>query len=688
MDNFQQLLGNPNPLQALLQPQSPYAMPGMAPMEPTAMPDLSELAGPGASSPLAAIASAISAGGAGGTAPMDEAPNYDGPNAGSAAAGLGPDLQQSLGLGAGPSAMTGSGDADAGQYTLGVTPVSTGYTPPPRPPDPLDERTLHPSGTRNIMQGVMPGIAALIAGLTGGKESAAAVLQGANAGNQAYNADLKERGLRKYQQAQQSYARDHQLWQDEQQRLEHNTSIIASLAEKAKSFANPADGLAWLKSQEAIYAKQGVNVMDAWKGVEVGADTRRKDYLAGKLKTVIDTMRQQAKDSGRVFDESKLDDNMAIRIDGETKPLSVWRELADALPPSAGRGATTSAIEQKVESDVQDQIAIIRARTGREPLTAEVSQIRKDEWNKVATEQDQSEEMKKLALEHARKANRYLDATTAEALAKAHAGGGITSQQDIFARSRMAELSRNKVFVQAQAQGNLYDQFLQTMNDPHPNGITDQTLIAEFIRAKHPGSARVGDQESMRIELARAGVSNPQAIAAQLFSGTALLPKQRQEMADVLKRSYEASRAGAEMLMDGYQSQLEARQIPPQPYLLPGVGSTHDPIRPKWQRDLDAKDAAEEAAQKQTQMFRPGSVQAFEGGAAAPAGTPAQIRASGGRPLIPGAQAAQGKAPAQAGSSVVTDPEGKGMVITDPNDGKRYQILGKNAAGQYVKKEL
>ena len=682
MDNFQQLLGNPNPLQALLQQPSPFSMtpPSMPSMEPSPMPDLSALAGPGASSPLAAIASALSAGGAGGSQPMDEDPSaYEGASAGSAVAGLGPDLQQSMGLGAGPSAMSG-GDEGAGQYTLGATPVSTGYTPPPRPPDPLDERTLHPSGTRNIMQGVMPGIAALIAGLTGGKSSAAAVLQGANAGNQAYNADLKERGLRKYQEAQQSYARDHQLWQDEQQRLEHNTSIIAALAEKAKSFANPADGLAWLKSQSALYAKQGVNVMDAWKGVEVGADTRRKDYLGGKLAKVIDKFRQDAKDAGRLFDESKLDENMAIRIDGETKPLSVWRELTDSLPVTAGRSATTSAIEQKVESEVQDHIAMRRAQTGQDPLPGEIAQIRKDEWTKVATDDAQSEEMKTLALAHARKANALLDA---QAQHLRDSGGGITPQLDMFARSRAAELARNKVYQAAQVQGNLYDQFLRTMDDPNPNAVTDQTLIAEFIRAKHPGSARVGDQESARIELARAGVSNARAIAYRVWGGQSLLPEQRTQMADVLKRSYEASKAGAEQLVDGYQSQLEARGIPPQIYMLPEVGSTNDPIRPKWARDADAKAAQDEAAQKQSTMFRGG------GGGPALTGTPAQIRASGGRNLIPGATEAQA-APAQkaaASAQGVVSTEGAGLVYTDPETNKRYKILGRNAAGQIVRQE-
>jgi hypothetical protein len=610
---------------------------------------------------------------------MDESP-YAGPNAGSATAGLGPDLQQGLGLGAGP-AVTTAGAADPGQYTLGDTPVSTGYTPPPTPPGPLDERTLYPSTKRNILQGVVPGIAALVAGLTGGKAAAAGVLQGANAGNQAYNADLKERGLFKYQQAKDAYARDHQLWQDEQQRLEHNTSIIAALAEKAKSFANPADGLAWLKSQAPLYAKQGINVMDAWRGVEVGADTRRKDYLGGRLTKVIDKMRQDAKDAGRLFDESKLDETMAIRIDGETKPLSVWRELTDALPVSAGRGATTSAIEQKVESEVQDHIAMIKARTGQEPLPAVIAQLRKDEWNKVATDETQSEEMKTLALEHARKANALLDAQAAHLR---DSGGGISPQLDMFARSRAAELARNKVYQAAQVQGNLYDQFLRTMDDPNPNAVTDQTLIAEFIRAKHPGSARVGDQESARIELARAGVSNARAIAYRVWGGQSLLPEQRAQMADVLKRSYEASKAGAEQLVDGYQSQLEARGIPPQIYMLPGVGSTNDPIRPKWAREADAKDAAEAAAAEQATKFRGGG-----GVAGGVSQSPAQIRASGGRKLIPGATEAQA-APAQkaaASAQGVVSTEGAGLIYTDPETNKRYKILGRNAAGQIVRQE-
>jgi hypothetical protein len=305
-------------------------------------------------------------------------------------------------------------------------------------------------------------------------------------------------------------------------------------------------------------------------------------------------MRQDAKDSGRLFDESKLDEHMAIRIDGETKPLSVWRELTDALPVSAGRGATTSAIEQKVESEVQDHIAMRKAQTGQDPLPGEIAQIRKDEWTKVASDEKLSDEAKRLAVEHLKKQIAYLDSQAAHLRDSA---GTLTTAQQMFGRSRSTEIARNKVLQNAQTMGSIFDQFETTMDDPHPNGVTDQTLIAEFIRSKHPGSARIGDEESMRIQLAHEGFRNPEAIARAWWTGTALLPEQRQQMHDVLKRAYEAQIGGAEMLLDGYQQELEAQHVPPQIFMLPEMGSKSHPIRPRWAREEDAKAEAAVAAQ-------------------------------------------------------------------------------------------
>jgi len=659
--------GAANPLQALLQQhalQSPFGAgmgsgggpyddlvvrpgddPGIEPIPNAALGDdtgLQELAGPGASGSLGALAAAL---GKGAPAPAAGDPFNVDPFSGSPGFG-----------------------GDGG-----------GYTPPPTPPPLLDEQSLYPSPKRAILQGVVPGIAALIAGLAGGgKVGAAALLQGANAGNEGYNAEVKERGLFKYKQAQDAYARDHQLWQDQQQRLEHNTSVIAALAEKAKSFANPADGLAWLKSQAKIYAKQGIDVMQAWEGAQVGADTRRQDYLAGKLSKVIDVMRQRAKDAGRLFDESKLDDSMAIRIDGETRSLKSWRELTNALPPSASAKATTSAIEQKVNSEVQDHIAMIKARTGQDPTPETVLQLTKDEWNKVATDESQSEEMKKLALEHARKANALLDAQAANlrASAKAHGTAVLTPQQELAGRAIATKLNQNKVYVQAQQAGNLYDQFLATMNDPHPNGVTDQTLIAEFIRAKHPGSSRVGDEESLRIELARAGVSNPRAIAARIWGGQALLPEQREQMADVLKRSYEAQVAGAQMIVDGYGQMLKARGIPEGMFIMPEAGSKAHPIRGYWMREAEQQIEAEQAAQD--------------------AGFAAAEKASGIQPLAPDSQPGgnlrRGRgAPAPTPAPGATPPSTTARApigsIVEQN-GKKYRISGYDAQGRPIGDEI
>jgi hypothetical protein len=185
--------------------------------------------------------------------------------------------------------------------------------------------------------------------------------------------------------------------------------------------------------------------------------------------------------------------------------------------------------------------------------------------------------------------------------------------------------------------------------------------------------------------LARAGVSNPRAMANRVWNGQALLPEQREQMADVLRRSYESGKAGAEMLVDGYGQMLKARGIPEGMFIMPEGGSKTNPIRGYWVRDAEKQIADEQAAQEQATKFR-------GGGGVAPGvtQTPAQIRGSGGRRLIPGAAEAQAATPTQKAAGAaqgVVDTEGAGLVYTDPGDGKRYKILGKNAAGQIVRQE-
>ena len=520
MDYFQQLLGNPNPLQALLQAPQMLQPPGQDAEAFTRLPSLPMLQqGAGAAGPLGALATALGGlQGGGGAQPMDEVPRgYQGDDAPAhdedapsprdevagvdraanatpdILAGMGPDLQAGMGLGDQPGADD--------QYTIGgPSTAPPGLVPAaqaasyaklhPRPVAPeLDERSLYPGTKRNILQGVIPGIAALVAGLTGGKEAAAAVMLGAHAGNQQYNQELKERGLLHYRQQQQRYARDTQSWQDDRQEAEQHAQIIAQLAEKARGM-KPEDAKAWLQSQVKIYAPLGINPLEAMEASQVGADDKRKADIREKVNARIQwhITQARAKDPNATIDLQSIIDSESMRIDGVTKPMRQWMDIGEMPNMDLPAGASISATRRAVNAEVADLEDSYKQSTGADHIEPAMhTKFVKDAW----AAQEQTKENKR-ALEAATLA--HLQASTAAAKAQAwrsmHPMAGMqqgpTRQQDAFAKARISELARNPMYTSFVKQSGMYQSFLTTYNNlknskEPPTALDDQTLMAEFI---------------------------------------------------------------------------------------------------------------------------------------------------------------------------------------------------------------
>ena len=130
----------------------------------------------------------------------------------------------------------------------------------------LDERSLYPSRKRSVLQAAIPGIAALIAGLTGGKMAAAGVMHGAATGNEQFNQQQRQMGLLRYERSKQQYARDVALYNQSWSHAKDRASILSELAKKAAEFEDPDVARQWLASQRKIYAPFGVDAMDAMPG--------------------------------------------------------------------------------------------------------------------------------------------------------------------------------------------------------------------------------------------------------------------------------------------------------------------------------------------------------------------------------------------------------------------------------------
>jgi hypothetical protein len=667
MSGLSQLLGNPNPLQALLsQPQYANVAAPAAPafdLQP-----LQGLEGPGAGGPLGMLAAALSGGGPSGPSPMDEVPSASyadhiaeaGPDSGTAtteeiASGLGPDLQQSLGLGLGPSATAVDGDVGASStpsgYTLGRLPM----TPPQSPL--LDEQSLYPSTKRSVLQGVIPGIAALFAGLAGGKSAAAGLLTGANAGNQSYNQELKERGALKYQRAQQQYAREVALYNQQWTQAKDRATMISDLAKKAAEFDDPDVAKQWLLSQRKLVAPFGIDAMDAMPGgIIPGAQQKIQTAATKVYNDAIEQIRKN--NPGDSFDIAAINAGHTIQFRGKWMTLGELASLGNVAKPVPGAPTGVTSAKTDANAIFEDLVDGVRG-TGREPTALERAAFRLQALEEHAKASKVPDTALDLQIKQARLA------VLQQQRAKLQAGGtddGITKLNPGQIRYGMNVQNR---YEKASQPFSLRAQAYDTINSLASGKQTSETDIAmvfSWMKMLDPTST-VREGEQAQVRNARGVPDGVRVLYNNLVSnqGLSLTKKQTLEIVGGAHRLYSSLAKGQAQLYENAKKQLDTYRIAPGLFLTP-QGSVNDTSA---YRTLDIPDAM--------RQIPGGTVPS-----AAPTEKPKAAPASGARIANPARVTATAPTPK-------TVPQN--TVVRDKK-GQLYQVVGTNPDGTLKTKPL
>ena len=302
---------------------------------------------------------------------------------------------------AGPSISTGYGDTqnlDLG----GAAAIMAGSPLRPRPQAPiLDPKTLYPDRKMLMWEALMPAIAAVLGGVFAGKAGITGALQGGDYANKQTNAQRKEMGLYDFHAAQQSYARDHQLWQDEKQQLDRRTQVLSAFGQKVMGM-KPADAKAYLQAQRPLWAAQGIDPMDAMSFASVGADDKRKTEIRKAVSEQLNSWIAAAKAEGRPIESiSKLIDGRSITIDGVRKPMRVWMDLSETPSYDIPEGASTTPILRAIQNKVKERVAAAEA-SGALVGVNERKAIELGVWDEYKHDERVKKEYDALKLEQAR----------------------------------------------------------------------------------------------------------------------------------------------------------------------------------------------------------------------------------------------------------------------------------------------
>jgi hypothetical protein len=704
---LEQLLGNPNALQALL-----AASPLAAQQQPVAdednqytrLPTLPALQQGGAAysglgSGLGeALGNMMHHGG--GAQPMDEVPRPEAPAVDEDASprdevagvesavsgnappdvlsGLGPDLQQNMGLGAAHDEdAPGAGGASAPMGGGG------GYGMPQMPQMPvLDEHSLYPSRKRAILQGVIPGIAALFAGLAGGKESAAALMMGANRANEQANADLKQRGLLRYERSKQQYARDVALYNQSWTHAKDRASILSDLAKKAAEFDDPDVAKQWLASQRKIYAPFGVDTMDAMPGgVLPGAKEKIAAQATKVYKEAMDELRKN--NPGSTFDVAKMNAGNSIMFRGKLMTLGELAALGNVAKPVPGAPDGISSSKTDANAIFQDLVDGYRESTGKEPDSEQRAGMRLQALQDFAKASAKPPDELTRQITQARLALMQLQ--RAKLLAGGHPDG-ISNLNPGQLRFGMSVATR---YEKASQPFNQRAQNYDTINSLASGPSTsegDIAMVFAWMKMLDPTST-VREGEQAQVRNARGVPDSIKMMYNNLLSNQALsLTKQQKlEIVGGAHRLYSSLAKGQQQLFDNSAQQLRAYKVAPGLFLSP-QGSVNDtsPYRtldienetrplPEGVSISTAPKAKTAPPPSASPIAPPQASDAARGTA-----TPSQARTIA---LPTGApKTAPQAAPAQVAP--------KGAQIVKGKDGKLYQIFGKDANGKLIAKPL
>jgi len=674
MDTFQQLLGNPNPLQALLQAPPPPPVPDEdSYAQLPALQELQQGGGGGMAGPLAMLTQALGGalgGGQPGAQPMDEVPRPTGyvddtapahdEDAPTAVPGLGPELQENLGLGEQPAP-----DEDAAAAPgAAPSPDLSGLHVPQAPV--LDERSLYPSTKRAVLQGVVPGIAALIAGLTGGKMAAAGVMSGAARGNEQYNQQQRQMGLLKYEKAKQQYAREVATYNQTWQHAKDRATILSDLAKKAAEFDDPDAARQWLAAQRKIYAPFGVDAMDAMPGgVLPGAEQKIAKQASTTYYDALKNFREA--NPGEAVDIDVFNKS-TIRFRG--KDMTMAEVAAIGGVPNVDKGAFSST-KTDANAIFNDYVSGYRDTTGKEPDAEKRAEFR------LQALQDFAKASAKPPDELQREIGRARLALMGLQRAKLLAGGnsdGISNLNPGQVRFGMNVQAR---YEKASAPFNLRAQAYDTINSLASGKSTsegDIAMVFSWMKMLDPTST-VREGEQAQVRNARGVPDSVRMMYNNLITNNALsLTKQQKlEIVGGAHRLYSSLAKGQQQLFDNAGKQLRAYKIAPGLFLTP-QGSVSDPAS---YRTLEVEDetrplpASAGIAPKRSETASPiAPPQASDAARAQPtaapkAPPPAAARASGTRPTT--------TAPTK---------------IVKGKDGKLYQVFGTNPDGTLKAKPL
>jgi hypothetical protein len=691
MDTFQRLLGNPNPLAALLQ-GAPQMMQPQQPEEEEQFTRLPSLTADGSGGALGAVAQALgninfSGGGAQPTGyGGDDAPAHDEDAGGSdapahdedaAIPGLGAELQANMGLGEQPAVdedalgaaradVAGVDDAATAAGSDGLDGPAAGALSRLKMPEApvLDERSLYPSRKRSVLQAAIPGIAALIAGLTGGKMAAAGVMHGAATGNEQFNQQQRQMGLLRYERSKQQYARDVALYNQSWTHAKDRASILSELAKKAAEFEDPDVARQWLASQRKIYAPFGVDAMDAMPG---GMIPGAKEKIAAQATKVYkEAMAElRANNPGSTFDVAKMNAGNSIMFRGKLMTLGELAALGNIAKPVPGAPDGISSTKTDANAIFQDLVDGYRESTGKEPDSEKRAAYRLEALQQFAKASAKPPDELTKQITQARLA--LLQLQRQKLLNGGHPDG-VSNLNPGQLRFGMGVASRyEKASQPFNQRAQAYDTITSLASGPQTSE-GDIAMVFAWMKMLDPGST-VREGEQAQVSNARGVPDSLRMQYNNLLGNTALrlTKKQTLEIVGGAHRLYSSLAKGQQQLFDNSAQQLRAYKVAPGLFLSP-QGSVNDTSS---YRTLDVENETRplpESAGTPKPTPRAPTESPIAPPQASDAGrSPAAIRA--------GAPPPTATAPAKA--TVAAPP--KGTIVR--KGGKTYQVIGVNPDG-------
>lgn len=236
--------------------------------------------------------------------------------------------------------------------------------------DLLDPIALaQPSRRRQIMESIVPLLAAGVVGAAGGgMAGATGLLQGSAAGLQAqrerelaqaqFDAQRRERALAR-QQAQEQRAFE---------RAAKSAEITNTLLKQASEFDDPAAAEAWLRSVAPTYAPLGIDTTSMATAAAPGA-ARKLQADAAKAYEQAITNLTKLTPAGETLDPDALHSTASVTFRGKQLTLGELAQIAGSPVPT--KATRTAKADGTFEAFARETLGAFEESTGRPPSRAE-----------------------------------------------------------------------------------------------------------------------------------------------------------------------------------------------------------------------------------------------------------------------------------------------------------------------------